>query len=119
MSSGSENLIPFNERTEEEQREIARQGGVASGKARRAKRELRECLELLLDKEYTASGGTKISGADRISARLFRNALDGDNTAFVIIRDTVGQKPADRVEVGTIDPQARAEMDELLGLNEQ
>lgn len=32
----NENLIPFNQRTESEQREIAQNGGIASGEARRA-----------------------------------------------------------------------------------
>ena len=30
--TNSDNLIPFDQRTEEEQRMIARQGGIASGK---------------------------------------------------------------------------------------
>ena len=38
------NLIPFNERTESEQREIARQGGIASGKARREKQKTQQIL---------------------------------------------------------------------------
>ena len=38
------NLIPFNERTEDEQREIARQGGIASGKARREKQKTQQIL---------------------------------------------------------------------------
>lgn len=38
----NENLIPFNERTEEEQRELARMGGIASGEARRRKRRSEE-----------------------------------------------------------------------------
>lgn len=42
------NLIPQSERTKEEQREIARKGGIASGKARRRKKLIREQLELLL-----------------------------------------------------------------------
>ena len=37
-------LIPFNQRTEEEQREIARQGGIASGKARREKQKTQQIL---------------------------------------------------------------------------
>jgi hypothetical protein len=37
--------------------------------------------------------------------------------AVQFIRDTVGEMPVQRVEVDTIDPQARAEMDELLGLD--
>lgn len=34
-----EDLIPFNKRTEAEQKEITRKGGIASGKARREKRD--------------------------------------------------------------------------------
>ena len=43
------NLIPFDERTESEQREIARMGGIASGKARREKRTIQKILTELLD----------------------------------------------------------------------
>ena len=42
------NLIPFDERTESEQREIARMGGIASGKARREKQQTRQILSELL-----------------------------------------------------------------------
>lgn len=93
-----------------------RAGGKASGAARRRKKLLRECLTELLEREYVSSEGKSMEGADLISAKLFQKAMDGDLKAFEIIRDTVGQKPAERVEVDTIDPQARAEMDELLGL---
>lgn len=43
-----ENLIPFNERTEEEQRKIQRKGGIASGKARRKKADLKKAINLIL-----------------------------------------------------------------------
>lgn len=98
--------------------EEAKRGAKASAESRRRKKALRECLEILLEREYQTASGETVTGADRISARLFKNALEGDNKAFEIIRDTVGQQPVQRVEVDTIDPQARAEMDELLGLNE-
>ena len=42
------NLIPLNERTKSEQREIATQGGIASGKARREKQQTRQILSELL-----------------------------------------------------------------------
>jgi hypothetical protein len=48
MAKGQENLIPFTERTEEEQRRIATQGGIASGEARRQKKSLREKAKLLM-----------------------------------------------------------------------
>lgn len=42
------NLIPFNKRTESEQREIAQKGGIASGAARRRKRSMREAADYYL-----------------------------------------------------------------------
>lgn len=46
--ANEENLIPFNERTEKEQREIQRKGGIASGKTRRKKANMKKTLEALL-----------------------------------------------------------------------
>lgn len=46
--SNEKNLIPFNKRTESEQREIAQQGGIASGKARRRKRSMKEPADYYL-----------------------------------------------------------------------
>lgn len=46
---GEENLIPFNQRTEEEQRELAKKGGIASGKARRRKATIRKTLETIME----------------------------------------------------------------------
>lgn len=43
------NLIPFDERTENEQREIRVKGGIASGKSRREKRTIKKILDEMLD----------------------------------------------------------------------
>ena len=40
----TKNLIPQNKRTKEEQRKIARMGGIASGKARREKQKKQQIL---------------------------------------------------------------------------
>ena len=42
------NLIPFNRRTESEQRAIQSAGGIASGAARRRKKSLKEAADLYL-----------------------------------------------------------------------
>lgn len=93
----------FDERTAEEQREIARQGGIASGEARRRKRDLRQALEMLLEKEYQDKSGKTITGTEAVTAKLFEQAMKGNIKAFETIRDTVGQKPVEKVEVATID----------------
>ena len=53
--SNTDNLIPLNKRTKEEQREIARMGGIASGKARREKKTIQKILSDLLDSEIKNS----------------------------------------------------------------
>lgn len=83
------NLIPNYERTPEERQEIARKGGIASGEARRRKKTLKEELIILLE---TNDNNTKISVA------LLQKALNGDIQAFTTIRDTIGEKPVDKVE---------------------
>ena len=83
------NLRPFNELTEEEQRKIARKGGIASGEARRRKKTLKEELIALLE---TNDNNNKISVA------ILNKALNGDIQAFTTIRDTIGEKPVDKVE---------------------
>lgn len=51
--ANEQNLIPFNERTESEQREIATAGGIASGAARRRKRALKDAVDLFLSLPVT------------------------------------------------------------------
>lgn len=47
--ANEQNLIPFSERTENEQREIRRKGGKASGKARLRKKHGKELVRSLLE----------------------------------------------------------------------
>jgi hypothetical protein len=47
------NLIPFNQRTESEQREIARQGGIKSGEVRREQKTYREMAKAMLSATIT------------------------------------------------------------------
>lgn len=46
--ANEENLIPFDKRTVKEQREIQRKGGIASGKTRKRKANMKKTLEALL-----------------------------------------------------------------------
>ena len=55
MANENKNLIPQSERTKDEQREIARMGGIASGKARREKKTIQKILADLLDSEIKDS----------------------------------------------------------------
>ena len=80
-----ENLKPV--QSKEEARERGRKGGIASGKARRERKTLREELLLLLEK-----GDTQ----EKVSLALIKQALDGNTKAFEVIRDSIGEKPVDK-----------------------
>ena len=73
-NDGFDNLIPMTELTEDEQREMARKGGVASGKARREKRDRKQIASELLD--LTVSG----AGIDKI--KKFFNMKNVELTAY-------------------------------------
>lgn len=104
----------FQDRTAEEQREIARKGGIASGKARAEKRDLRRALEMLLEKDWEDKYGNKMTGTDAVALKLFEQAMKGNIKAFETLRDTVGQKPVEKVEVAQIDrEQSLQELKEL------
>ena len=102
----TENLKPFNELTEDEQRELAKKGGKASGKARRRKKELKELLELALSQPSEIVEGEDNYTA--ITAALIQKAIQGDTKAYEVIRDTLGQKPTEQQQ---IDLTAKIEVD--------
>ena len=107
-----DNLTPNNRRTEEEVREITRKGGIASGKARREKKNLRLALEALLEtKQIDPETGKKVLGADLITKRLFEQAAQGNVKAFETLRDTVGQAPVQKVMLAEVDAEIIAEVE--------
>lgn len=106
-----QNLKPFGERTVEEQREIQKKGGIASGRARAEKRDLRKALEMLLEQTYTDKKGNTRTGAQAVTERLFSEVMKGNVKAFEVLRDTVGQKVPDRVMIAEVDPAVIEEVE--------
>ena len=108
--------------TSEEARKNGSKGGKASAEARKRKKLLRECLEELLERKVIGSDGKKITGADEVAIALYRKATKGDVKAFEALRDTIGQKPIDKVQtVQTVDlshlstDELRALLDDEVG----
>lgn len=87
--ANNENLVDLRNRTTEEQREIAKKGGIASGEARRKRKTLKEELLLLLEK-----GDTQ----EKISIALLQKAINGDIKAYEVLRDTIGEKQSEKIE---------------------
>lgn len=89
-----EDLISLADRTTEEQHRIATMGGKKSGEVRRERKTLKETLLLLL-----SEGNTQ----DNITLSLLEKAANGDTKAYEVIRDTIGEKQKEQVELGNID----------------
>lgn len=98
---GEDNLIPFNERTEEEQRKIRSAGGRASGVSRRRKKSLREAADLYLSlpvanrraRNKISAEGVDPEDIDNQMAMivgLTQRAIKGDAKAAKIIVDLIG-----------------------------
>ena len=92
----------FETRTTEEQREIARMGGIASGEARREKKLIRERI---LERMGETDWNTMIDG-------LISRAKETDK-AFELLRDTIGEKPVEKVSMSATE-EAKDELRELL-----
>ncbi len=92
-----EDLQPV--RSKDEAKERGKKGGIASGKARRKKKTIRETLEMMLSGKMP-DGATR---QDAIVTALFEKALSGDVRAFEAIRDSIGEKPSDKVDLRSSD----------------
>lgn len=99
-----QNLIPMDQRTQEEAREMGRKGGRASGIARRRKRSLREAADLYLSLPVSdrkswdniARKGVDPEDIDNQMAMivgLTHAAIEGDAKAAKIIVDLIGEQP--------------------------
>ena len=94
----SRNLSPVQNAEEAKRRGAA--GGKKSGEARRQKKALRERLAALLETKHG-----DMDMADALALALIEKGLAGDVRAFEVIRDTIGEKPTDKMEVNK-PPQA-------------
>ena len=110
-ATNPQNLIPQSERPIEERRRIAAMGGKARGEQKKRQKTFREALETLLSKEVIDKNGDKYDLLTAISAKQVEKASKGDTKAFEVIRDTIGQKPVERVEITEWDTKIAGEIE--------
>lgn len=106
----TENLKPFNELTEKEQRKITSKGGKKSGQVRAERKKFNELFNNYLDKKITNEQikqqmlefGFKDKECTNKNAIVFaqyKEALKGSTQAFIAVRDTMGEKPQEKVNI--------------------
>ena len=98
--ANEQNLKPVS--STKEARERGRKGGLASGEARRKRKTLKEELLLML-----SEGETQQS----VTLALIEKAMSGDTKAFEVIRDTIGEKPVDKVMIADVEPSVIEEVE--------
>lgn len=109
---GYPNLInPATDRTTDERRESATKAGKASGVSRRRRKTFAEGLKELLSmdiddpkvKEALQTLGLAGTFQDAINLQQIRQSVKGDTESARFVRDTIGEKPREGLEIGNLD----------------
>ena len=96
--ANEQNLIPWNKRTENEQREYAKKGGQKSGEVRRQRKAMKEQMEMLLSLPFKQRdqlnfikelgiNEDEIDNQMALIVAMYGKALKGDVQAFNTIRE--------------------------------
>lgn len=111
MAKKEDNLKPCEYKLSQEE---AKKGGIASGEARRKKRDLKLAIQVLLETDIKGKNGEVKSGAEAIAIAQFQKALKGDTRAFEVIRDTAGQKPVEKVAIAEVDQNVIDDIEKMV-----
>ena len=123
------NLKPFskeNPPSQELVKEIGAKGGKKKAENQRRKKQLKEAYETLAGLKVaenissdllTALGQKKKKSLDIPEAIMLAQiveALNGNTKAATFIRDTIGEKPIEKVAMAEIDPSVISEVESLI-----
>ena len=100
--ANEQNLIPWNKRTESEQREYAKKGGQKSGETRRKKKAMKDTVKMLLNLNLPDSEGKEklkelgieeedLTIQTAILTNQVEKALKGNLDSAKFVRDTAGE----------------------------
>lgn len=113
--ANEQNLRPFtSDQSHEEAVKNGRKGGKKSGEAKRRRKTFAEAFDAWLSADHKDKNGNKMNGMDILTTAMIQKAARGDVRAFEVIRDTVGEKPIDKVAKVEITPEVRNEVEALV-----
>lgn len=109
MARKNDNLIPLNERTQQERKAIAAMGAKATNEIKRKRKSLRESMNALLsldikntkDWNKVAAMGidpSEIDNSQLVILALFNRAKTGDVFAIKELRDLIGEEHESNAE---------------------
>lgn len=92
--ANEQNLIPLNERTQRERKEIAAKGADATNKVRREKKDMAYFAKVMLDEIIHDKKGVEIPTRYAMLKSVLKKVLkDGDVNAFKTITAQAGEQP--------------------------
>ena len=97
-------------KTGEDAAQKGKKGGIASGEAKRERKTLKEELLQLLSEGDTQR---------KVSLALIKKAKSGNTKAFEVIRDTIGEKPMEKIITAAVDPEIIAEIERMVRANDE
>lgn len=117
----------FAKMTPEQRREYGRKGGLKKGENYKRRKELKETLNILLDmplktgrtttvekvQAFANLKGKNITVDQAMMVCLIQKALKGDLNAIAMVRDTIGEKPTEKIDVKDVTPVIISGEDDL------
>lgn len=92
-----------------------RKGGIASGKARREKADLKKQLQVWLETDVARDkNGNPLTGAELMVQVAAKHMKDGNPKYWELIRDTAGFKPVDKVMMAEVDQSVVDEVEAMV-----
>jgi hypothetical protein len=99
----------------EEAVKAGRKGGIASGKARREKADLRKQIQLFFESEATTDkNGNPLTGAELMVKVAVKEMTKGNPKYWELLRDTGGFKPVDKVVMAEVDQDIIDEVEAMV-----
>ena len=113
--ANEQNLKPFtSNQSHEEAVKNGRKGGWKAQENRRRRKTFAEMFEVFLAEEHTDKKGNKMTGMDILTMAVIQKASKGDLKAFEIIRDSVGEKPIEKIATIDIPDDVRNKIESLV-----
>lgn len=120
--ANEQNLIPLNQRSQRERKEIATKGAEATNKVKREKKDFRYFAKIVLDelvkdKKSGAELPTRYAALKSVLKRILK---DGDHNALKTLAQLAGELPKDgagevviNVNYNGVNQQAQEALDDL------
>lgn len=78
-------------------RELGRLGGIKSQQVQKAARTFKEMIKIALEREIMLNDGKKATTLEGVVIAQINKAMEGEVSSAVFLRDSIGEKPTDKV----------------------